>query len=168
MAMPIETKRCPTESREICSKTQNIFCPWQTFSWIALTSNLISIYIFLTLKGLKHTVTELINGCWLVVSSKDCLNHEPLSVSVRIFHLPVFIKFLLFHALSARLFLLSSQYSSPFYLSPLAVQFFKQKDSKDYPLQLKSDVNAIIRQEPGCFAAKDPFRVIEGDITIGY
>ena len=40
-------------------------------------------------------MTELANGCWSVVSSNDCLNHEPLSVSVRIFQLPVLVKFII-------------------------------------------------------------------------
>lgn len=43
-----------------------------------------------------------------------------------------------------------------------------QTGSKDYLMQLKSDVSANIIQEPGCFAAKDPFWVIKGDIKIGY
>ena len=47
-----------------------------------------------------------------------------------------------------------------FYLSPLTVQFYTQTDSKDYLEQLKSDVSAIKIQEPGYFAAKDPFLVI--------
>lgn len=42
-----------------------------------------------------------------------------------------------------------------------------QTGSKDYLMQLKSDVSANIIQEPGCFAAKDPFWVIKGDIKIG-
>ena len=39
-----------------------------------------------------------------------------------------------------------------------------QTDSKDYLVQLNSDVSAIIIQEPGCFAAKD----IKSNIKIGY
>ena len=47
-----------------------------------------------------------------------------------------------------------------FNLSPLTVQFYTQTDSKDYLVQLKSDVSAIKIQEPGYFAAKDSFWVI--------
>ena len=32
-----------------------------------------------------------------------------------------------------------------------------QTDSKDCLVHLKSDVSVILIQEPGCFAAKDPF-----------
>lgn len=35
-------------------------------------------------------------------------------------------------------------------------------------MQLKSDASANIIQEPGYFAAKEPFWVIKGDIKIGY
>ena len=43
-----------------------------------------------------------------------------------------------------------------------------QTGSKDYLMQLKSDASANIIQEPGYFAAKEPFWVIKGDIKIGY
>ena len=39
-----------------------------------------------------------------------------------------------------------------------------QTDDKDYPVQ--SDVYTIIIREPVCFAAKDPFKVIQGDIPL--
>ena len=35
-------------------------------------------------------------------------------------------------------------------------------------MRLKSDVSANLIQEHRCFAAKDPFWVIKGDIKIGY
>ena len=35
-----------------------------------------------------------------------------------------------------------------------------QTDSKDYLVQLKSEVSVVIIQEPGCFAAKDAFWAI--------
>ena len=35
-------------------------------------------------------------------------------------------------------------------------------------MQLKSDASANIIQEPGYFAAKEPFWVIKGDIKIDY
>ena len=43
-----------------------------------------------------------------------------------------------------------------------------QTGTKDYLMQLKSDTSADIIQEPGYFAAKEPFWVIKGDIKIGY
>lgn len=74
------------KSQESCSEA--LGRPLVEFRW-----PVIWFQFFFTWKGLKHTVTELANGCWSVVSSKDCLNHEPLSVSLRIFRLLVLTNF---------------------------------------------------------------------------